>query len=196
MPKNKGFTLLEVLLVVALLAVTVTVVVFSLPNNQRDEANLQARSLWHRLQLLNEEALLSGRNFGLRVDEENSRYYLQQLDEKGWKALVLDRIPYETQFQKNVSVKFSLGGSIWQDQARLFNPSSLFDETMFAEAELEEKKILPQPEVFFMSSGEVTPFSIAIYPSNSEIEQSAWLVVAKENGQIILLAPGEQDETQ
>ncbi|HAS61816.1 MAG TPA: type II secretion system protein GspH [Vibrio sp.] len=192
MSNKKGFTLLEVLLVVALLAVTVTVVVFSLPNNQRDEANIQARSLWLRLQLLNEEALLSGRDFGLRVDEEKSTYYLQQLDVEGWKPLVLERLPYQTQFATGVAMTFSLGGSVWQDQQRLFNPSSLFDEEMFAQ--LEQKKILPQPQVFFMSSGEVTPFSIAIYPSGSEIEQSAWQVVAKENGQIVLLAPGEQDE--
>ncbi|MBA5762874.1 type II secretion system minor pseudopilin GspH [Vibrio sp. 404] len=194
MSNQKGFTLLEVLLVVALLSVTVTVVVFSLPNNQRDEANLQARSLWLRLQLLNEEALLSGRDFGLRIDEEKSTYYLQQLDEEGWKPLKLERIPYQTKFKEGVAATFSLGGSIWQDKERLFNPSSLFDEEMFAE--FEQQKVLPQPQVFFMSSGEITPFSIAIYPSGADIEQSAWQVVAKENGQIILLAPGEQDEAQ
>ncbi|WP_194438182.1 type II secretion system minor pseudopilin GspH [Vibrio fluminensis] len=194
MPKSKGFTLLEVLLVVALLAVTVTTVVFALPDNQRDEAKQQASALWHRLQLLNEEALLSGRDFGLRVDEKKATYYLQQLEEKGWQKLSLDRIPYESKLQEGVAVKFTLGGSVWQDQERLFEPTSLFDEDMFAE--FEEKKQLPQPQVFFMSSGEITPFSIAIYPSDADIEQSAWQVVAKENGQIILLAPGEQDEAQ
>ncbi|OLQ86561.1 type II secretion system protein GspH [Vibrio ponticus] len=194
MPKSKGFTLLEVLLVVALLAVTVTTVVFALPDNQRDEAKQQASALWHRLQLLNEEALLSGRDYGLRVDEKKATYYLQQLEEKGWQKLSLDRIPYESKLQEGVAVKFTLGGSVWQDQERLFEPTSLFDEDMFAE--FEEQKQLPQPQVFFMSSGEITPFSIAIYPSDADIEQSAWQVVAKENGQIILLAPGEQDEAQ
>ncbi|GAK84125.1 general secretion pathway protein H [Vibrio ponticus] len=194
MPKNKGFTLLEVLLVIALLAVTVTTVVFALPDNQRDEAKQQANALWHRLQLLNEEALLSGRDYGLRVDEEKATYYLQQLEENGWQPLSLDRIPYESELQDGLAVKFTLGGSIWQDQARLFEPSSLFDEERFAE--FEQQKRLPQPQVFFMSSGEITPFSIAIYPQETDIEQSAWQVVAKENGQIILLAPGERDEAQ
>ena len=64
---------------------------------------------------------------------------------------------------------------------------------MFAEFEQENKK-LPPPQVFIMSSGEVTPFSIAIYPQDRSSENDAWRIVAKENGQIILLAPGESDE--
>ena len=192
MSKCKGFTLIEVLLVVALMAIMASTVVFSLPNSDRDEAEQQAKSLWLRLQLLNEEAMLSGRDFGLRIEPQKTRYYLQQLDEKGWQPLKLDRLPYETQMAASLTLEFNLGGSVWQDQDRLFSPSSLFDDEMFAE--FEEQKVLPTPQVFVMSSGEVTPFSIAIYPSDADLEQGAWHIVAKENGQIILLEPGEQDE--
>ncbi|EGU35889.1 type II secretory pathway, pseudopilin EpsH [Vibrio ichthyoenteri ATCC 700023] len=193
MSKSKGFTLIEVLLVVALIAIMASTVVFSLPDNSRDEAEQQAKSLWLRLQLLNEEAMLSGRDYGLRLDQENNRYFLQQLATEGWQPLQLDRLPHETELIDSLKFEFSLGGSAWQDQERLFNPTSLFDEQMFAD--VEEKKELPVPQVFVMSSGEVTPFSIAIYPSGSELEQTAWQVVAKENGQIILLQPGEQEES-
>lgn len=192
MSKSKGFTLIEVLLVVALIAIMASTVVFSLPDNSRDEAEHQAKSLWLRLQLLNEEAMLSGRDFGLRIEQAKGRYFLQQLDNEGWQPLKLDRLPYETQLVDSLKMEFNLGGSAWQDQERLFNPTSLFDEEMFAD--LEEEKKLPAPQVFVMSSGEVTPFSIAIYPSDADLEQSAWQVVAKENGQIILLQPGEQEE--
>lgn len=194
MSKSKGFTLIEVLLVVALIAIMASTVVFSLPDNSRDEAEHQAKSLWLRLQLLNEEAMLSGRDFGLRVEEPKGRYFLQQLDSKGWQPLTLDRLPYETQLLDSLTLEFRLGGSVWLDQDRLFTPSSLFDEEMFAE--LEEDKVLATPQVFMMSSGEVTPFSIAIYPSESDVAETAWYVVAKENGQIALLPPGEYEEWQ
>lgn len=192
MPKNKGFTLIEVLLVVALIAIMASTVVFSLPDNNRDEAEQQAKSLWLRLQLLNEEAMLSGRDYGLRIDSTKNRYFLQQLESEGWQPLQLDRLPYETELVKPLKFEFNLGGSAWQDQDRLFNPTSLFDEEMFAD--LEEEKELPEPQVFVMSSGEVTPFSIAIYPEDADAEETAWHVVAKENGQIVLLQPGEQEE--
>ncbi|MDA0149338.1 type II secretion system minor pseudopilin GspH [Vibrio sp. LaRot3] len=194
MTKQKGFTLIELLLVVALLAVTVTAVVLSLPNNGRDIAEQEAKSLWFRVQLLNEEAMLSGRDFGLRIDDEKSRYTLLQLNEDGWQLLSMDRISAEAALDDSVAIELNLGGSVWQDQERLFEPSSLFDEQMFAEFE-EEKKQAP-PQVFITSSGEVTPFSIVIYPSNSDVEESGWQVVAKENGQVLLLAPGEQDEAK
>ncbi|WP_260260142.1 type II secretion system minor pseudopilin GspH [Vibrio intestinalis] len=194
MTKQKGFTLIELLLVVALLAVTVTAVVLSLPNNSRDIAEQEAKSLWFRVQLLNEEAMLSGRDFGLRIDDEESRYALLQLEDDGWQLLSMDRINAETELGDAIVVELNLGGSVWQDQERLFEPSSLFDEQMFAELD-EEKKQAP-PQIFITSSGEVTPFSIVVYPSNRDADESGWQIVAKENGQVLLLAPGEQDEAK
>jgi general secretion pathway protein H len=85
-----------------------------------------------------------------------------------------------------------MGGGAWGDDDRLFKPGSLFDEDMFAEYK-EEKKLRP-PQVFIVSSGEVTPFSVAVYPEQGDEEQDAWKVVAKENGQIVLLAPGESED--
>ncbi len=194
MSKNAGFTLLELLLVITIIAFSASMVVFMLPTNQSDEAKQQANVLWHRMQLLSEEALLSGRDYGLRVDTEKKRYYLQQLDSQGWQPLQLERMPYENDISQDLTLEFQLGGSVWQDQQRLFEPTSLFDEEMFAE--FEDKKALPLPQVFLMSSGEVTPFSIAIYPKGEKPEQSAWHLVAKENGELLLLAPGETDEQQ
>ena len=192
MSKNAGFTLLELLLVIAIVAFSASVVVFMLPSNQSDEAKQQANILLHRIELLSEEALLSGRDYGLRIDTEKKRYYLQQLDTQGWQPLQLEPMPYETKIDQELELEFSLGGSAWQDQQRLFEPGSLFDEEMFAD--VEEQKVLPAPQVFLMSSGEVTPFSIAIYPKGENPEKAAWSLVAKENGEVKLLAPGEHDE--
>ncbi len=58
---------------------------------------------------------------------------------------------------------------------------------MFAEEEKEQP-----PQIFILSSGEVTPFVLSIYPKQQNIE--SWRIIAEENGQIRLLAPGEQDE--
>lgn len=192
MVKNKGFTLLEVMLVLLLVSLASVAVIGTLPSNSKDEAKQHASALWQRIQLLNEEAMLSGKDFGLRVDESKNQYFLQQMSIDGWQSITVNKIPKETDLPDDVSIELKLGGSAWQDDDRLFKPGSLFDEEMFAE--FEEKKTLPPPQIFIVASGEVTPFTIAIYPKKDKTKQDAWHVVAKENGQILLLAPGELDE--
>lgn len=189
---QKGFTLIEILLVLVLLSVASVAVISTLPQKSSDEAKQQALALYHRLQLLNEEAILSGKDYGVHFDEKGASYQLLTLDLEGWKKLSDSDLPEEVELPTGITMVLQLGGNAWKDEDRLFNPSSLFDEDMFAD--VEEKEKVPAPQVFIMSSGEVTPFSIAIYPQNLSVEQNAWHVVAKENGQIIILAPGESDE--
>lgn len=193
MRRHSGFTLLEILLVLVLISLASVAVISTLPVSAEDGAKKQAQSLFYRVQLLNEEAMLSGNDFGLRVDEKKLTYHFMRLKSEGWQKLEQHHIPPETELASNLSIMLTLGGNVWNDQERLFKPGSLFDEDMFAEFEQEKKK-LPPPQVFIMSSGEVTPFSIAIYPQDRSAENDAWRIVAKENGQIILLAPGESDE--
>mgnify|MGYP003884012187 CR=1 FL=1 len=192
MKNQKGFTLIEILLVLVLLSVASIAVISTLPQKSSDDAKQQAQALYHRLQLLNEEAILSGKDYGVRFDEKRSSYQLLVLSEEGWQKLSDDELPQSTALPDGLAMVLQLGGNVWKDEDRLFKPGSLFDEDMFSEVE-DEKKV-PTPQVFIMSSGELTPFSIAIYPQNLSVEQDAWQVVAKENGQIIILAPGENDE--
>ncbi|MEF1288342.1 type II secretion system minor pseudopilin GspH [Vibrio sp. M260118] len=192
MRRQCGFTLLEVLLVLVLVSVASVAVIATLPVNAEDGAKKQAQSLFHRMQLLNEEAMLSGNDFGLRVDEKASTYHFMRLQTDGWQQLEQSPIPAQTKLDDNLSIMLTLGGDAWNNKDRLFQPGSLFDEEMFAE--LEDKQKQRPPQVFVMSSGEVTPFSIAIYPQDGSADEDAWQVVAKENGQILLLAPGERDE--
>lgn len=181
--------MLEILLVLVLVSLASVAVISTLPTSAKDASEKQANSLYQRLLLLNEEAMLSGRDFGLRVDEKKSTYYLMTLESEGWKKLNIEQIPYQTKLKDSSTIALTLGGGVWGDDDRLFKPGSLFDDDMFED--LFEKKKLPPPQIFIVSSGEVTPFTISIYPRRGDVEQDAWKVVAKENGQIVLLVPGE-----
>jgi general secretion pathway protein H len=192
MQRHSGFTLLEIMLVLVLVSLASVAVISTLPVSAEDGAKKQAQALFHRVQLLNEEAMLSGRDFGLNINTEKSTYSLMSLSSDGWQALVDDQIPTQTELDEGIVLDLQLGGSDWQQDDRLFEPGSLFDEEMFAE--FEEEKKLPPPQLFIMSSGEVTPFVISLYPETGSIESDSWQVVAKENGQIVLFAPGEREE--
>lgn len=187
----RGFTLLEILLVLVLLSVSAVAVIATLPAKQSDEAQKNAQRLFQRLQLLNEEALLSGFDYGLRVDEKNPRFTFLQLTEKGWQRIDKAGFAAQLHIDEQLDVQFNLGGGVWQDKDRLFIPGSLFDEQMFAEEK--EQKVEPAPQVFILSSGELTPFHLIIYPSQQSVDQG-WQVSVEENGQIHLMAPGEQHD--
>lgn len=195
MRRRSGFTLIEIMLVLVLISLASVAVISTLPISAEEGARKQAQALFHRIQLLNEEAILSGRDYGLHINEQRSVYTLMQLSSEGWQALEDELIPANTELSDELSIELQLGGSDWQSDDRLFTPGKLFDDEMFAE--FDEQTSLPPPQVFIMSSGEVTPFSVILAPHNSKSEQQAWRVAAEENGLIKLLKPGEvSDETQ
>lgn len=190
MRKHNGFTLIEILLVLVLLSLTAVAVISTLPTSQKDLSKQYAQSFFQRLQLLNEEAVLSGKDFGVRVDDTKSTYALLSLTSEGWQPLKLKQIPSKTKLEEDITLQLDLGGGAWDNDERLFKPGSLFDEDMFAEEE-DEKKIQP-PQVFIFSSAEVTPFTLSFFPQNGDAFNDGWRVIGKESGQILLLAPGEE----
>lgn len=190
MRKHNGFTLIEILLVLVLLSLTAVAVISTLPTSQKDLSKQYAQSFFQRLQLLNEEAVLSGKDFGVRVDDAKSTYSLLSLTSEGWQPLKLKQIPSKTKLEEDITLQLELGGGAWDNDERLFKPGSLFDEDMFAEEE-DEKKIEP-PQVFIFSSAEVTPFTLSFFPQNGDAFNDGWRVIGTESGQILLLAPGEE----
>ncbi|MEL7324415.1 MAG: prepilin-type N-terminal cleavage/methylation domain-containing protein [Pseudomonadota bacterium] len=194
MQKHLGFTLIEILLVLVLLSLTAVAVIATLPTSQKDLSKQYAQSFFQRLQLLNEEAVLSGKDFGLRVDEVKSTYTLLSLTQDGWQPLELKQIPSDTKLEGDISVQLELGGGAWGDDDRLFEPGSLFDEDMFAELEDKKKKKVKPPQVFILSSSEITPFTLSFFPEEGDAFNDGWRIIGKETGEIRLLAPGEEAE--
>jgi general secretion pathway protein H len=194
MQKHRGFTLIEILLVLVLLSLTAVAVIATLPTSQKDLSKQYAQSFFQRLQLLNEEAVLSGKDFGLRVDDVKSTYVLLSLTQDGWQSLELKQIPSETKLEGDISLQLDLGGGAWDDDDRLFEPGSLFDEDMFAEEDDKEKKKVKPPQVFIFSSAEVTPFSLSFFPEDGDAFNDGWRIIGKETGEILLLEPGEELE--
>ncbi|WP_394249616.1 type II secretion system minor pseudopilin GspH [Vibrio profundi] len=192
MPKQQGFTLIEILLVLVLLSVTAVAVIATIPTSSKDLAKHQAQSFYQRLQLLNEEAILSGLDFGIRVDEKKSTYILMTLTSDGWQEAEIEKIPPTTEMPEELTLSLALGGGAWADDDRLFKPGSLFDEDMFADLD-EDKKPRP-PQLFVLSSAEMTPFRLSFYPNTGDEEQDSWKVRVDDSGVITLLGPGETDE--
>lgn len=180
--KNAGFTLIEIMLVIVLMSLSAVAVIFNLPDSKQDIAKEQAQRFYYRIQLLNEHAILNGKDLGIRVDEKKGTYSYLQLESDGWQ-LFENKIYTETTLQDGVKLSFELGGDAWSQNESFFKQESLFDEDMFAELE-SENKIKP-PQLFVLSSGEMTPFRLSIF--SVEDKDNDWVVDVKESGSIDLI---------
>lgn len=179
-----GFTLIEILLVLVLLASSAVAVIMTLPESKEDKVKEEAARFHHLVQLLGEDALLNGTDYGIRV--ERNRYQFLQLTSQDWQPLTESRFFTEVEMPEAIRLKVEIGSYSWQDKDRLFKPGSLFDEDLFAE-QTDKDKIKP-PQVVVMASGEYTPFTLEF---EVEGENEFWRVQADELGQLFLLPPGE-----
>ncbi|MGF1725853.1 type II secretion system minor pseudopilin GspH [Photobacterium nomapromontoriensis] len=183
-----GFTLIEILLVLVLLASSAVVVIMTLPESKDDTVREEAARFHHLVQLLGEDALLNGTDYGIRV--ERNRYQFLQLTSQDWQPLKESRFFTEVEMPDAIHLEVEIGSYSWQDKDRLFKPGSLFDEDLFAE-HTDKDKIKP-PQVVVMASGEYTPFTLEFEVDG---ENEFWRVQADELGQLFLLPPGETIES-
>ena len=184
MKRSAGFTLIEMMLVLVLLATSAVAVISTLPDNKRDEVKEQAVRFHHLAHLLGEDAMLNGVDYGIRV--EPHQYNFLQLTQDGWQPLEGAKFYTDVKLDNAITTQVEIGGA-WKDKDRLFKSDSLFkDEDLFTKSDEEKKKIKPQ--IVVMASGEYTPFTLSFEVDG---ENQFWRVSADEVGNLVLLKPGE-----
>lgn len=163
--RQTGFTLLELLVVIVILGIVAATAVFSIGTLGRDDRlQEEALRLTTLLRLASEEALLSGRDIGLYLEEDNYRFLLYSRETFQWLLLEGDDI---------------------------FRPWNLPEEVYFSVA-VEDREIVLEPlddieaiepQVAVFSSGDITPFEIYL---NRELSDQQYLVEGLPNGDIEL----------
>ena len=81
----RGFTLLELMIVVALIGVLLGMVSFATGPNPARQARQQADAIVRLIEQLRDRAVLDGQEFGLRLSREGFRAL--RLNEQGWQPL-------------------------------------------------------------------------------------------------------------
>lgn len=134
----QGFTLLELMVVLVLIGVLLGMVGLASGNHPARQARQEASGLIQLLQSLREQAVLEGREYGLRL--EPVHYQVWVLERQVWRpASRVHRLPQGVQLS-------------------LETPGSSSSRTAPAD----------QPQVLILSSDENTPFTLRLYAAGQQ----------------------------
>ena len=140
----RGFTLLEVMVVLVLIGIIFSFAMLSVSRNDQDEVmKRETRRLATLISLANDEAVIRGQEFAIHFTETGYDFLVLQLE--GWQAPQDDRLLKSYQLPKGVRVRIEVEG----DPPGLDQPAKKTGGT-------EEART---PQVYLLSSGEMTPFS-------------------------------------
>jgi general secretion pathway protein H len=150
---QSGFTLLELLVVVAIIGLLVRAVTLSWGTLGNDrEIEQETRRLGSVIDLLHEEALMQSRDFGLMFTETGYRFYVFDYGTQQWVVPPGDRLLEPHELRPQLSIALQLDG---RDVPLLPD---------FDSQDIEN----PEPQIMVLSSGEVTPFTIEMTRRGSD----------------------------
>lgn len=144
---TRGFTLLELLIVVTIIGLLAGVAVLSVGVLGADrDMERELQRLSSLTELVREEGLMQGRDYGLMLSRSGYRFYLFDYSQQAWLLPADDRLLRPRTLPEGLELSLDMEG-----REIVLRPD--------AGIEFEET---PQPQIVLMSSGEVTPFRITL----------------------------------
>jgi len=111
--RGRGFTLVEILVVVVIMAIVVSLVVLSIGTTGRDsQLDEESRRIEGLIGLLHERALLEGRDFGLRIEPAAYEFLVYDTRRDRWVAFDREREFRRRDLPKGVSFRLELDSQI------------------------------------------------------------------------------------
>lgn len=165
---NRGFSLLELLVVVTIVAILAAVVVLGFVGSDKaQELRTEAERLAQLIELARDEAILRNQELGLVVEDGSYRFTLYDDAEQQWQAL--ESAPFRPRALELIDIVVN----VERVQSRPSEEGQPERETGRAGSRFGSRQNVPQ--IIFYSSGEQTPFEIALEPPEAW-GAGTWLV--------------------
>ncbi len=147
----RGFTLLEILVVLVIMAAMAGLLVIGFKDNPEQRLRREANDLAQLLNAAADEAVLHGLELGLAIDEKGYRFVYFDGEKKQWLALPEKQLAAHN-FPDAITVAFALDGA-HIDEATLQRIQLISERS-------DDAKL--RPMLLLLSSGEITPFTLTL----------------------------------
>ena len=156
--RSRGFTLVEILVVVVVSAIVVSLAVLSVGVTVRDsQLDEESRRIEGLVGLLHERALLEGRDFGLRIEPSAYEFVVYDGRRDRWLSLDEEHEFRHRELPKGLSFQLEL-----DSQVVVIKP---IDREISGDQ-------APGPQVAIAASGEGTPFRLTLLRSGTAAKAS------------------------
>ena len=169
--RARGFTLLEILIVLVIIAVMTTVAVLSIgvlggDRGLEDEGDRYTDVV----AAASQQAELEGRDYGIWVGPGRYRVYAFSVPKQLWETLPEDRLYEEHELPSGITLELEIEG----------RPVALG---------LEKPNVPRVPQVFLFASGDSAPYRLSL---TRDAGDAKWLVDGQADGTLVVTHPGTQ----
>ncbi|HET8711758.1 MAG TPA: type II secretion system minor pseudopilin GspH [Spongiibacteraceae bacterium] len=147
----KGFTLLEILVVLVIVAAMAALLVFSYNDSPQRRLQREAADLVALLNAATEEAVMRGIELGVVIDDEGYRFVAFDPTTKQWQAAASGGLAAHN-FPEHYAIDFSLDGSEVDQQT--------IERIKLLSQRSDDERL--RPSILILSSGEITPFKLTL----------------------------------
>jgi general secretion pathway protein H len=173
---DAGFSLIELLVVIVIMAIVAAMALLSMGALRSDDpVETEARRLTALVQLVAEEALVQGRDFGLEFFTDGYRFLSWDPDGRLWSVVDDEAALRRRTLPGGVRVALAVDGREVLVEAEDRRRNRRADE------------IVPQVAIF--SSGELTPFELFLV---TDFVADSWMLRGVMRGDLELVAPEER----
>jgi general secretion pathway protein H len=185
--QQRGFTLLELLVVVVIVAILFTYTTLAIRSDSpEDLIKEEAHRLERLIQLALEESILRGEEYAIEVQLDGYRFL--RFTENQWQPLAQDKLLRQRALPQNMELEMSLedteiiiGESQSETQEDPLSEHTPGDDENVSTDEQENKEEI-KPQIYLLSSGEITPeFEIRFYILGIE---SSYFVIGLFDGTV------------
>ncbi len=156
--RSKGFTLVEILVVIVIMAVVISITVLSVSSTGRDsQLDEESRRIEGLVGLLHERALLEGRDFGLRIEPAAYEFVVYDPRRDRWMRLDQEREFRHRDLPKGITFQLQLDSQTVVIKA--------VDRNLTGGDP-------PGPQVAIAASGEGTPFRLTLQRDATQAKAS------------------------